>query len=80
MSDIIFIIELVNTLSPLGLSALLAIIIWMLVKGRKDVTAQVANIGSNHLHEVNDSLQRIEALLRSMNDHVVWIRAKVNGG
>ena len=79
MADILFIIELAKSLSPLAIIGLLTTVILLLVKGRKDVSAQVQNLGDNHLNDVTKALGRIEGLLQSMNDNVVWIRAKVGG-
>lgn len=75
-----------NTLSPLAVIALLGLVIFMLVKAKEakvDVDRKVATITDNHLHGLPDmaeSLKRIEGTLQNMNDNIVYIRARVNGG
>ena len=69
MNEILELIKAANGMSPLGLSALLGVIILMLVKGRQ----QVQKLTDNHLHELPelvensrrsvDVLQRIEVKL-----------------
>ena len=38
---------------------------------------KVSTLGSNHLEHVSEALARIETLLRSMNDNVIYIKARV---
>lgn len=40
---------------------------------------QVGVLGANHLQHATESLSRIETLLRSMNDNIIYIKAKVEG-
>ena len=79
MESLIPLLGTLNSLSPLGIIALLGVIIFMLVKGKGEVAGKVDVLAENHLHDVGDSLRRIEALLQNVNDHIVYIRAKVNG-
>ncbi len=82
-------IELFNSLSPLGLAGLLGFIIYKLIEGNKsltsmsaDSTSRLESIASNHLHglpEMTASLERIEKILQAMNDNIIYIRARVNG-
>lgn len=75
-----------NTLSPLGVIALLGLIIYMLVKAKDakvEVDSKIATITDNHLHglpEMAESLKRIEAVLQNVNDNIVHVRARINGG
>ena len=83
MAEITALLGMLNTMSPLGIIALLGVIIWMLVKGKTSTDAKVETIANNHLHGLPDitaSLDRIEGLLQSMNESVIWIKARVNGG
>lgn len=71
-------IELLNTLSPIGLAGLLGFILWKQIQNNKTVVA----VKDNHLHELPEmsaSLGRIETLLQNMNDNIIYIRARVNG-
>jgi hypothetical protein len=81
MNDII---QILSTLSPVGLAGMLAYIIYLLIKGRTAADAKVETIASNHLHElpelvdtsrkIIDVLQRIEN--RMVEDFTV-IKAKL---
>ena len=44
-----------------------------------DLDRQIKLLGSNHFHEVKDSLDRIEDLLQSINDRSLVILTKLNG-
>lgn len=75
MTGIIWFIQILNTLSPLGLASLLAVIIYLQVKGKQ----QVATISDNHLSglpEIAEALRRIELKL---GEEFSFIRAKLNG-
>ena len=72
------IVELLNTLnafSPLGVAALLALIIYMLVKGKQEVATKVDTLGENHIHEILEVLQRIEL---KMTEEFSFIRSRLN--
>ena len=66
MEELQELLKAANGMSPMGIIALMATIIWLLVKGRQ----QVAKLSDNHLHELPelvensrktvDVLQRIE--------------------
>ena len=67
-----------NALTPLGLAGGLAYVIYLLVKNQRKVHA----IGANHLHELPQMAADIRAMrerMDSMNEHVVYIRARMNG-
>ena len=73
MNEIFDLLKAANGMSPLGIIALLAAIIAMLVKGQKTMVDKVDTLGNNHLHELPDLvensrrsvdvLQRIEVKL-----------------
>ena len=75
-----------NTLSPLGVIALLGLIIFMLVKAKAakvEMDTKVSNIAENHLHglpEMTESLKRIESVLSNINDNIIHVKARINGG
>ena len=86
MDAIVTILEIASTLSPIAVIALLAVIIFLLVKARAtnlfDVPDKVDAISDNHLSGLPDmaeSLKRIESQLQNMNDNIIYIRARVNG-
>lgn len=67
-----------NSLSPLAVIGLLAYVILLQLKNQRGQS----KIANNHLHDLPDmmaALERIENLLGRLNDHVVHIRARVNG-
>lgn len=86
MDAIAALLTQLNTLSPLGVIALLGLIIYMLVKAKDakvDVDAKIDMIKDNHLHglpEMAEALKRIETVLQNMNDNIVWVKARINGG
>lgn len=87
METIIELLQMLNTLSPLAVIALLGIVIFMLVKGRTAADAKVETIASNHLHElpelVENSRKAVEVLQRietRMAEDFGYIKAKLNGG
>lgn len=82
MDTLITLLNTLNTLSPLAVIALLGTVIFLLVKGKTNVDTKVEAIATNHLHDLPDmvaSLGRIENLLQTLNDNVIYIRARVNG-
>lgn len=72
------IIQTLNGITPLGLAAGLAYVIYLQVTNR----GRVANLETNHLHELPEmanTLRRIEAAMTEMRSDVVHIKARVNG-
>jgi hypothetical protein len=68
-------LNVLNSLQPLGVIGLLAVVIFLLVKNR----SEVAEIGDNHLHDlpaVVASLGRMEGLLQSINNNIIYLKAK----
>ena len=87
MDPILTLLNTLNTLSPLAVIALLGLVIYMLIKSKAknlfDMGDRVDAISNNHLSglpEMEDTLRRIEGLLQNMNDNIIYIRARINGG
>jgi len=79
MDVLISLLTTLNSLSPLAVIALLGVVIYMLVKGQtgqSNLKGQVTDLGENHLHEVLETLQRIEV---SMSENFAYLRARING-
>lgn len=79
MELIVTFLTALNTVSPLGLAALLGIIIFYQVKNKR----AVAEVSENHLSGMPDllaSTQRMESLLQEINNNVIYLRARMNGG
>ena len=79
--------QVANTLSPLAVIALLVIVVIMLLQAKNknllDMPAQLDTLSNNHLSglpDMEDSLKRIETLLQSINDNIIYVRARINGG
>ena len=85
MQEILELIKTASGMSPLGVIALLAIIIAMLVKGQRMVVGKMDTLSNNHLHEIPelvensrrtvDVLQRIEVRL---GEDLTYIKSKVD--
>lgn len=43
------------------------------------VQESIDTLNGNHVHELRDSLERIEAQLSKLNDNVIYIKTKING-
>lgn len=82
-------INQLNNLTPLGVIALLGIVIYNLIvnRGKNNHDQEnFENLRDNHLHEIRDSLNRIENSLnrnnemtnRILND-LTYIKARING-
>ena len=83
MESITGLLNLANSLSPLAVIALLAIVIFLLVKGKAEVSTQVTTISDNHLHDVSDQLTQIAETLQrlevSISENFAYIKARING-
>lgn len=67
-----------NSMSSLGVIALLAYVIYLQVRNQR----RVKSLGDNHLSglpDMHETLKRIEMRLGEVADHVVWLRARMNG-
>lgn len=82
MAEILELFKAASGMTPLGVIAMLVAVVWLLVKGRKDVQ----NLGDNHLHDMPeliensrrtvDVLQRIEVRL---GENFAAIRERLDG-
>lgn len=75
MESLIGFFASLNSLSPLAVIALLALVLFYQAKNKKTMT----EVTDNHLHglpEMAETLQRIEVLL---NREFGYIRARLNG-
>ena len=66
------ILTFLNSMSPLGVIALLAYVVYLQVKNRRTVE----DLGTNHLSEVVAALVRIETKLTIIATDITWLRAK----
>ena len=79
MELLVSLLGTLNSLSPLAVIALLGLVLLLQAKNKQ----AIANVADNHLHSLPDqldALRRIEAVLKDINDNVVWLRARANGG
>lgn len=79
MDMIIALLAALNTLSPLGLAGLLGLVLWNQSRNRK----AVAEVSENHLSgmpDILDAVRRMEGLLLNINNNVIYLRARINGG
>ena len=49
------------------------------IKQGENTNEMVGKIGSNHLHEISETLKRIEDKMDRINENIVYIKARVNG-
>lgn len=90
--DPLELLKALNAVSPLGVVALLAYIIYMLVNNKrasKLVGENVVSVKDNHLSDLpemlnlmrsmTETLRRQEENQRVMNDNLIYIRARTNG-
>lgn len=76
IDPLVKLLETLNGFSPIGVIALLGLIIYLQVRGKTEVSNRVDAIGENHLHEIAESLRRIEL---SLAENFSWIRSRING-
>lgn len=79
MSEIVTLLQALNTLTPVAVIALFGVIILLLVRGQRFSSKSTKDLKDNHLHEVVGALARIELKLDHISTCVTWIKAKVNG-
>lgn len=89
METLIAILDALNKLTPLGVAALLGLVIFVMVYKNpfKPVEKKLDEVKDNHLHElpamveslrsISDTLQRIEV---EMSKEFSYIKARINGG
>ena len=89
MEALTSLLNVLNSLSPLGVIALLGLVIFMLVKAKTakvEMDQKVANIADNHLHDlpsIADNMEKAVATLQrievKMGEEFSYIRARLNG-
>lgn len=65
-----------NAIQPLGVIALLAVVIYKQV----NATRQVSTITDNHLHDMPEILETLQRMERTMAALDSYLRARLNGG
>ena len=66
------ILTFLNSMSPLGVIALLAYVVYLQVRNRRTVE----DLGTNHFGEVVATLVRIESKPTIIATDITWLRAK----
>lgn len=69
------IFDLLQDATPFTVMALLAYVIYLLVRSKSAITS----VRDNHLHEITDVLRDIQGELRKANEGITYIRARING-
>ena len=82
MESIVGLLATANSLSPLAVIALLAVIIFLLVRGKQEVSSQVSTLSDNHLHDVTNQLAQISETLQrlevSVSENFAYLKARLN--
>ena len=85
LQELIELIKAANGVTPIGLSALLAVIIVMLVRGQKTVVSKMDMLSDNHLHElpvlIENSTRMVDTLARievRLGEDLTYIKTKVS--
>ena len=63
----------------LAVIGLLGTIIFLLVRGKTDVSDKVDNLADNHLHDVPEILATLQRIEVKMSEEFAYLRARVNG-
>ena len=81
MTDPVF--QTIVNLSPIAIIGILVYILYYLLvvqKGRAgEGDRKLDDLKDNHIHEIKDSLERIERLLQNMNDKLTRVDSRING-
>ena len=80
METLVSLLAALNSLTPLAIVGLLAIIIFMLVRQKSETDTKLVSISDNHLSglpEMQETLHRIELTLERLD---AYLRARLNGG
>lgn len=87
MESLMSLLELLNSLSPLAVIALLGVVIFILVSGKTSTDKKVDAIRGNDLHDfpvVAANLTQIMEILQRMEVKLVedlsYVKARLNGG
>ena len=66
-------------LTPLGVAGLALGILFYYIRRGNNTNKKIDSLSNNHLHEIKESLQRMEGTLNRMSDNIIFIKAKING-
>lgn len=85
MHDLLELVKMANSLTPLAIMGLLATAIILLARGRREVNEKMTTIADNHLHElpelVENSRRSVEVLQRievRLGEDLTYIKARVS--
>ena len=73
------IVEALNTVSPLGLAAGLAYLIYVQLKGKTAVDTKVDSLATNHLHDLPEAIEILRRIEIKISEEFAYLRAKING-
>ena len=79
MSTILSFLTTLNSLSPLAVIALLALVLWRMAGAKEHLAAtseEVFTLRTNDIHELMDALERISAQLAVMAEGIRRIEAR----
>lgn len=87
MEWLVTLLQTLNSLSPLGVIALLGVVIFMMVKGKTAADQKVETLANNHLHEMpelaSNMKETVEILRRieiKLGTDFAYIKAKLGNG
>ena len=75
MDSVVALLQALNAMSPIGVIALLALVIYKQVQAAKKVT----KIETNDLHTLPDMLETLQRIEVVMSREFSYIRARLNG-
>ena len=73
------ILSIVNAISGLGFTGLVVVLAVPRLKKIVFGNGEIKELKDNHLHTINETLKRIEEKLETINENVIWLKAKSNG-
>ena len=93
MTSLLELLNILNTLTPIGVAGLFGIIIFTLVRGRlpfttstgtskeilKDIDNRLLTMETNHLHELPEMANTLRRIEVLMSKEFSYIRARLNG-
>lgn len=73
------IIEALNMLSPLGLAAGLAYLIYVVVTGKTSTDVKIDTMRGNDLHELSEMAETLRRIEANQIENFAYLRARLNG-
>ena len=73
------VIEALNKVSPLGLSAGLAYLIYVVVKGKTSTDLKIDTMRGNDLHELPEAVEILRRIEIKISEEFAYLRARLNG-